>query len=187
MTKSFKKITLGSEIINYTLFKSSKAKGVKLSVKPGGSLLVTIPVFASQKTAEDFMHKKERWILYNLTKLKDLPENQLKGDEKEFIKSKPLAKQIVRKKIEQFNTHYNFKYSKITIKNSKTRWGSCSSGGNLTFHYRIIFLSEALADYLIVHELCHLKEMNHSSAFWDLVGEQIPNYKRLRKKLRNLQ
>jgi predicted metal-dependent hydrolase len=95
-----------------------------------------------------------------------------------------LAKQIVIEKVEQFNQYYKFEYGKIFIKNQGTRWGSCSSKKNLNFNYRIAVLPPELQDYLIVHELCHLKEFNHGNAFWDLVGEQVANAKDVDKKLK---
>jgi predicted metal-dependent hydrolase len=73
----------------------------------------------------------------------------------------------------------------VAIKNMKSRWGSCSSKGNLNFHYRVAFLPEELLDYVIVHELCHLKLFNHSKAFWNLVAEKSPNYSQLRKQLQH--
>lgn len=103
------------------------------------------------------------------------------------VQSKKLrteARGIVVQKVGYFNQYYNFEYKRIFIKNQKTRWGSCSSKGNLNFNYRITILPPELQDYLIVHELCHLKEMNHGANFWKLVEEQIPNYKALNKQLR---
>ena len=91
---------------------------------------------------------------------------------------------LVKQKLEQFNQHYNFKWGRVSIKNAKTRWGSCSQKGNLNFNYKIVFLPPALVDYLIVHELCHLKEFNHSPAFWQLVAQTIHNYLRFRQKLK---
>ncbi len=76
-------------------------------------------------------------------------------------------------------------YKKVTIKNTKSRWGSCSSKGNLNFHYKILFLPTVLAKYLIIHELCHLKEMNHSKNFWELVASLCPDYQKLRKDLQS--
>ncbi|MDE1924740.1 MAG: M48 family metallopeptidase [Patescibacteria group bacterium] len=73
---------------------------------------------------------------------------------------------------------------KIFIKNLKTRWGSASKNGNLNFHYKILFLPPHLASYLVVHEVCHLKEFNHSKEFWALVASELPDYKKLRKELR---
>jgi predicted metal-dependent hydrolase len=100
------------------------------------------------------------------------------------LKYKERARKLVENKIIKFNKTYKFRYNKIAIKNQKTRWGSCSKSGNLSFNYRILSLSPEVADYLMVHELCHLREMNHSRAFWDLVARAIPDYKKLRKQLR---
>lgn len=87
-------------------------------------------------------------------------------------------------KLAQFNQYYDLAWGKVAIRNQKTRWGSCSKNGNLNFHYRIIFLPESLQDYIIVHELCHLKMFNHSKEFWDLVGEQVSSHKECRRNLR---
>ena len=94
------------------------------------------------------------------------------------------ARVLVHARLEHFNQYYNFSYNKVTIRNQKTRWGSCSNKGNLNFSVRILALPRDAQDYLIVHELCHLKEFNHSSRFWDLVAEQVPDYKRIRHMLR---
>jgi predicted metal-dependent hydrolase len=99
-------------------------------------------------------------------------------------KMRKEAREIVLVKVSQFNEYYGFEYKRIFIKDQQTRWGSCSSKGNLNFNYRIVILPPELQDYLIVHELCHLKEMNHGANFWKLVEEQIPNYKVLNKQLR---
>jgi predicted metal-dependent hydrolase len=100
------------------------------------------------------------------------------------IKKREYARYFVWQRINSFNSFYNFKINRVAIKNTKSRWGSCSSKGNLNFNYKIIFLKPVLADYLIVHELCHLKELNHSKRFWALVKETLPDYVELNKKLK---
>jgi hypothetical protein len=101
-----------------------------------------------------------------------------------FLKYKEEARRLVRGKLEAFNKIYGLRYGRIAIRNTKSRWGSCSTKGNLNFNYRIIFLPGALSDYLIIHELCHLKEFNHSKKFWNLVAVAAPDYKKLRKELK---
>jgi len=108
-------------------------------------------------------------------------------DKRNYRKYKEEARDIVHQKVREWNTYYNLPVKKIYIKNQKTRWGSCSSKGNLNFNYRIVYLPPPLQDYLIVHELCHLKEFNHSRAFWALVSETIPHYSRLRSELKKYQ
>jgi predicted metal-dependent hydrolase len=88
-----------------------------------------------------------------------------KLSQKNFLKYKKEAEIKIRERVEFFAKNGDFAYGKITIKNNKTNWGSCSSKGNLNFNYRLIFLKEEEMDYVIVHELCHLKEMNHSKKF----------------------
>lgn len=100
------------------------------------------------------------------------------------IKKRELARKFVENKIKYFNGFYGFRINRIAIKNTTTRWGSCSSKNNLNFNYKIIYLRPELADYLIVHELCHLGEFNHSKKFWDLVSKTIPNYIKINKELR---
>lgn len=75
-------------------------------------------------------------------------------------------------------------YTSVTVRDQKTRWGSCSSRGTLSFNYRLIFAPPAVLDYVVVHELCHLTHMNHSKAFWDMVGAVMPDYRTRRKWLR---
>lgn len=96
---------------------------------------------------------------------------------KHYIENKEAARALVHARLEFFNTHYGLIYKRVAIRNQKRCWGSCSALGNLNFSYRLLFIPPELCDYIIVHELCHLKELNHSQRFWDLVGETIPDYK----------
>ncbi|MCC7429912.1 M48 family metallopeptidase [bacterium] len=90
------------------------------------------------------------------------------------------AKEIFTLKVSFYSQKMNLQVNKIFIKNQKSRWGSCSVLGNINLNWRLLFAPEKIIDYVIVHELCHLKEMNHSKKFWELVGKEIPNYKESR-------
>ena len=110
-----------------------------------------------------------------------------KGHELEYAKYKSAALHLAENRISHFNKFYQFTINKVTIKNQSSRWGSCSKKGNLNFNYKIAKLPQELADYVIVHELCHLKEFNHSPAFWNLVAQTIPNHKAIRKQFKKIQ
>ncbi len=111
-------------------------------------------------------------------------KKRIKRKSLNYIKYKKDAAILVKERLEYFNKFYNFKYGRIAIRNQKTRWGSCSKKGNLNFNYKIVLLTPKQADYIIAHELCHLKEFNHSQRFWDLVAQTIPDYKEVRHSLR---
>lgn len=96
------------------------------------------------------------------------------------------ARTFVHARIGELNTPYNFSFNRIAIRNQKTRWGSCSKRKNLNFNYRVALLPAHLADYIIVHELCHLQELNHSPNFWALVSRAIPNHRELRRELQRM-
>jgi hypothetical protein len=100
------------------------------------------------------------------------------------IKKREKARRFVENRLSFFNKIYKFEINHVAIKNTSTRWGSCSSKGNLNFNYKIVFLRPELADYLIVHELCHLGELNHSKRFWALVSKTIPDYVKINQELR---
>ena len=91
---------------------------------------------------------------------------------------------IFRQKLNDFAGQMNVHFNMVRIKNVKTIWGSCSSKKNLNFNFKLFFLPEALIDYVFVHELAHLKHMNHSKVFWSEVEKQIPDYKKRREELK---
>ncbi len=122
--------------------------------------------------------------LHRTTKLSE-GKHLIKKAVQDFYKQK--ASEVIYDRLQHFNEHYGFKYKRVTFRNQKTRWGSCSSAKNLNFNWRLIMAPIEVIDYVVVHEMCHLKQMNHSKKFWDLVGEMIPNYKVIKKWLRDNQ
>lgn len=129
------------------------------------------------------LRRRKRSIKSRATKFVRRVRTNSKGD---FLTHKDMAYEIVRSRLEYFNQFYNFKYNKITIRNQISRWGSCSKKGNLNFNYRIALLKPELADYIVVHELCHLGEFNHSKNFWDLVEKTLPDWRKLRSELKSI-
>lgn len=123
---------------------------------------------------------------YRIVRRRRKPRRATPASKKKYELYKEVARALVHQKIAELNSHYGYTLNKIFIKNSRTRWGSCSSRGNLNFNYRIIFLRPELQDYLVAHELCHLAAFDHGPEFWGRVAEVVPDYKKLRHEIRRI-
>ncbi len=178
-------IILDNQNIEYTLKVSDKARGIRLAVYYDGNFVVTVPKRIKENVVDDFIIQKTKWIFDKLEHFKKNPRKEIvKHSAKEIREYKLKASEYITPRLKYWNEFYNFKYNKITIKNVKSRWGSCSRKGNLNFSYKLALIPQELVDYIVVHELCHLGEMNHSVKFWNLVAKTIPNHKELRKQLK---
>ncbi|HDH07765.1 MAG TPA: M48 family peptidase [Candidatus Moranbacteria bacterium] len=159
---------------------------MRLSIYCDGNLVATRPQGLSENSVERFIIQKANWILSKLEHFKKFKGNFFfRNNKAEYLKHKEEARKFIGNRIEHFNNFYNFQFNRINIRNQKTRWGSCSKKGNLNFNYKVALLPARIADYIIVHELCHLKEFNHSKEFWDLVSRTAPDHRDIRKELRN--
>jgi predicted metal-dependent hydrolase len=171
---------------DYTYKTSTRAKRLRITIKPSQEVIITIPKRMSMRTAERFVQSKESWIAKQLHTASQKPAKNsfAKLTTEDYQKHKEEARRIITERVEFFNEELNYSYKRIAIRDQSTRWGSCSSNKNLNFNYKLLFLPEALRDYVVVHELCHLQQMNHSANFWKLVEDVLPNYKALRKELK---
>ena len=171
----------------YTFKTSTRARHLSISVRAGGEVVVTVPTHMSAVQADAFVQKKRDWIEKKVKLMeKYSPQVKMKLSKKEVTILKQKARALVEQKFPQFNKHYKYSWNTIAIRGQKTRWGSCSKKGNLNFNYKIALLPENLADYIVVHELCHLGEFNHSERFWALVAQAVPDYAQRRKELKYL-
>jgi len=183
-----KEIELKNVSVKYLLKKSKRARWLRLAVYCDGSFVVTAPDGLNFEKIEEFILEKAEWVL---EKLKIMKKRNNEGlfrpvSRNEYRKFKNQALKLAEEGVEFFNREYGFSYNRISIRNQKTRWGSCSRNGNLSYNCKIFLFSKELADYVIVHELCHLREFNHSKKFWLLVKKTIPNYKEIVGKIRNV-
>ncbi|EKD23728.1 MAG: Metal-dependent hydrolase [uncultured bacterium] len=186
MAKEVKTIILCNRAITYDLKKSSRAKRMRISIGAGGALSVTVPYRFPEPFIERFMREKAGWILRQITVFEQRGGRLTRYTRAHYLEHKEAARELAHTRLAHFNQFYNYSYGDISIRDQKTRWGSCSRSGNLNFNYKLAVVPEHIADYVIVHELCHRKEFNHSKAFWDLVARTIPNHKEIRKELKLL-
>lgn len=170
------------------LIKSNR-RSVGIIVKPGGEIIVRAPKRMPNPMILSFIREKESWIVKNYlkqSKLPSAPDSEPKSPHTLALEKRyrNAAKEYIPKRVEYYHAFTGGQYTKITIRDQKTRWGSCSSNGTLSFSFRLMLAPPRVLDYVVVHELCHLTHMNHSKEFWNMVETILPDYKEHRKWLK---
>ena len=169
-------------MIPYTLVRSSR-KTISIVIKPTGEVEVRCPKRCSKRDVEAFLTSKEAWIQKHLDAIGERPEVQLLSEAERKRLTEQAAK-ILSEKVRFYADKMGVTVNRITVRSQRTRWGSCSVKGNLNFNCLLMLCPEEVQDYVVVHELCHRKEMNHSAAFWAEVEKYCPDYKFHRKWLK---
>ena len=164
----------------------SDRKTLSLQVKPDGTLVVRAPRRLPQKEIDRFLEEKSEWIERTLEKVK---ETNAAGEEAPLGSTDihALAEQALRElpsRVRFWAGKLGVTYGRITIRNQRGRWGSCSGEGNLNFNCLLMLAPPEVVDYVIVHELAHRKQMNHSAAFWNEVAAVLPDYRQREKWLK---
>ena len=167
----------------YELIRSNR-KTVSLQVGQNGELTVRAPQRMRTEETDRFVENHREWIRKKRSELEENRKNCPQYTAEEKRQGIELAKKIFAQKCREYAEIMGVTYGRITIREQKTRWGSCSSAGNLNFNWRLVEMPEEIIDYLVVHELAHRREMNHSKAFWAIVEQTLPDYKVRREWLR---
>lgn len=149
-----------------------------------GEILVRAPKRATVGSIREFVSAHGAWIAKTMARQQEKfrPKPM---DEAEKIRLRREAGEVIRARAAYFAGKMGVTYNRIFIKEQKTRWGSCSSRGNLNFNWKLILTGDEQLDYVIVHELAHLKQMNHSPQFWREVEKILPDYKERRRRLKD--
>lgn len=169
--------------MKYTLKRSARAKYMRLTVRPGGEVVLTAPRSMLLSEIERFVASKHVWLARSVARMREIRALPVSG-RRAYLRHKEEARAFVIERLAHWNSVYDFSYGRVAIKNTRRLWGSCSRKGNLNFSYALLFLPRELADYVIVHELCHLKEHNHGARFWALVAKALPDFRSRRAELR---
>jgi predicted metal-dependent hydrolase len=180
-----KQLSSKGKVLHYTVRRNRRARRLRLSVYPDGQLVATVPYGTRDTLVREFVRDKFPWIVDTLRYYAKFRGNSLlRQDAETYQKYKEEARALVASRLAFWNQYYGLQYERVSIKNHRTQWGSCSEKRNLNFNYKIVFLPKRLADYVIVHELAHVREMNHSDRFWKVVAEAIPDFERRERDLR---
>ena len=159
----------------------SKRKSAAIKITADMQIVVYVPLYVSDNEIERMVISKSKWIDEHMLKVQSTIDERSKLEKITFEQVKELADQAVEyipKRVKYYAEKENFVYNKITIKNLVSRWGSCSTKGNLNFNCLLMLTPDYVIDYIVVHELCHLREMNHSEKFWAEVEKIMPDYQR---------
>lgn len=163
----------------------SKRRTVALEVSRDGAVKLRLPYRYPEKMALEFLERKKSWLFRAVEEVSRRNEREREAQaacpvitpaEEQAYRSR--AKVILTQKADYFAKKMGVTYEKLTVKDQKTRWGSCSAKGNLNFNWHIILAPEPVTDYVVIHELAHRIHMNHSAAFYQTIAAVMPDYRR---------
>lgn len=172
------KLIYNQKEITYSIIRA-KIKNLYIHVKEG-KVIVKAPKYLKEKQIKEFVNKKAKWIYEKVNETKAQKKQEEPVTEEEL---KRLVN-VVEKNIKKYSMLLNISPNKVTIKNIKYAWGSCSSKKNISINQKLAKKSEKEIEYVVLHEMSHLIHMNHSKEFWTLVEKYMPDYKIWRKELK---
>lgn len=167
----------------------SNRKTVSLEIKPDMQIILRAPLFMAETDISRLIKDKSAWLDKHL---EDLAKKQAEAGKRfpkklSYEEINGLADRAISEippRVTHFAGIIGVTYGRITIRNQHTRWGSCSVAGNLNFNCLLMLCPQGVIDYVVVHELCHIKEMNHSKRFWAEVEKVIPDYEQAKSWLK---
>ena len=165
----------------------SKRKTLAIEIRPDMRVVVRAPEKIPQKEIIKFVEEKQNWIKKHLVQMYFKAEENKKQKKEPALTNADIEKlcqkalSVIPDKVKYYAEIMGVTYGRITIRNQKTRWGSCSSKGNLNFNCLLMLMPDKVLDYVVVHELCHLRQMNHSKKFWKEVERYMPDYPNYKK------
>ena len=165
MTKTVHKTIMDPEIGEVTFRKSARGRRVAIRVHPVRGVTVSVPTLVPYAAAMAFFKLKRQWVLETMRRQKEKARNTVVPSAAEIESLRRQAKSELPPRLSVLAARYGFTYNRVTIKHNATNWGSCSSKGNINLNLNIVRLPRILQDYVLLHELCHLRHLDHGHAF----------------------
>ncbi|MBQ8591846.1 MAG: M48 family metallopeptidase [Lachnospiraceae bacterium] len=192
-SEQYREARYGDVTVPYLLIKS-KRRTYAIEVSPDKGVIIRVPLRTSEKAIATILEERREWIVTHYLKMEQKREQRAKAKvgngytevQRQYLEKRyrEAAKEYIPKRVDYFVTLTGGSYERITIRDQKTRWGSCSGRGTLSFNWKLMLAPPAILDYVVVHELCHLTHMNHSRDFWQAVELVLPDYKERRQWLK---
>lgn len=163
--------------------RSTRARRILITVRPGRGIRVAVPKRASLESAIEFVRAKKPWLKKHMEKIKEY-EKQKKAFNDVFLSvDKTKAKRQIINQLHQLAQRYGFTFNKVSVRNQRTRWGSCSARGNISLNIKLVALPPELSDYVMLHELIHTRIHNHRRKFWKEMDKYVGNSQAIAPKL----
>ena len=165
MAKAAGRIINNPQIGQVLMKKSAKARRISLRVHPVKGVTVTVPYIVPYMAAEAFFKLKRSWVIDTIARQKEKFKDVQPASSEEVERLRKMAKSYLPGRLAELASRYGFAYNKVTIKHNATNWGSCSARNNINLNLNIVRLPRALQDYILLHELCHLRHHDHGHGF----------------------
>ena len=177
-----------NNFMNNTIIKKSKRKTIQIEINDNLDVIVRAPNRMSKADIQRFINEHSEWIDKHMELMRKKLSEEKSVRKLSLIEFNELvnsARMLIPARVRYYAELIGVEYGRVTIRNQKTRWGSCSSKGNLNFNVALMRAPIEVLDYVVVHELCHRIEMNHSERFWSEVERVMPDYRVHRKWLKD--
>lgn len=162
----------------------SNRKTIAIQINEKGDIIVRTPARVTRKRVEEMLREKQDWIEKHQKKAKETAGERQELTEQQRRDGLARARKMIPERTAYYAAVMGVTYGRITLREQKTRWGSCSSKGNLNFNWKLGLMPDQILDYVVVHELAHRIEMNHSERFWKIVEQVLPDYRERRRWLK---
>lgn len=159
------KIYVDPEIGQVTFRKSMRSRSMSIRVHPLKGVSVSVPYILPYAAAQAFFMMRRGWVLETMARQRERYKDVRLPSDEEIEKLRRQAKETLPGRLEELALRYDFVYNRVTIKHNASNWGSCSSKANINLNLNIVRLPQVLQDYILLHELCHLRHQDHSHAF----------------------
>ena len=159
------------EVGEVVFTKVRRSRNIRISLRPAQPVSVTLPYHVSYAEADKLLLEKIAWIKEEQAKFKATADQRRTFSDEEIARLRAQAKQFLPARVELLARKFGFRFNKITVKDIRSRWGSCSAASNLNFSIYLMNLPDDLVDYVILHELCHTVHRNHGARFWALLDD----------------
>ena len=176
MARAGEKVIVDPQIGEVVFRKSMRSRNISIRVHPAKGVSVTVPSMLPYAAARLFFEARRDWILQTMAKQKEQQRNVHIATPEEIEALRRQAKAVLPSRLAELAARYGFTYNRVTIKHNATNWGSCSSKGNINLNLTIMRLPRVLQDYVLLHELCHLRHQDHGHGFHLLLEHVLTDH-----------